>query len=127
LCALNPHGGENGLLGREEKTIIKPSAVRLRREGLRIEGPLPADAAWSAHAAGKYDALVAMYHDQVLIPLKLTAGFSLVNWTIGAPVIRTAPGHGTAYDIAGRGCADASGMIAAALFAADIFKARRKK
>lgn len=120
LCALNPHAGEKGLIGKEEVERIGPIAVGLRRTGLAVYGPLPADAAWAAHRQGCYDALIALYHDQAMVPLKVAAGYGIVNWTIGAPVVRTAPGHGTAYDIAGRGKADASGMIAAALHAAKI-------
>jgi 4-hydroxythreonine-4-phosphate dehydrogenase len=126
LLALNPHGGESGLLGREEERILKPAAIRLRKEGLRLEGPLPADAAWAAHRAGRFDALIALYHDQALIPLKLAAGYAIVNWTLGLPIVRTSPGHGTAYDIAGQGKADPSGMIAAALWAAEV-AARRSE
>lgn len=124
LCALNPHAGENGLLGMEERELLGPAAARLRRKGLSIEGPLAADAAWAAHRGGRYDALLALYHDQALIPLKTAARYGVVNWTIGAPVLRTAPGHGTAFDIAGRGRADPAGMIAAALFAARVARAR---
>lgn len=117
LCAFNPHGGEGGLLGQEEKETLEPAASSLRRGGLSLSGPLPADAAWAAHRAGRYDALVALYHDQALIPLKLAAGYAVVNWTLGLPFVRASPGHGTAYDIAWRGKADPSGMIAAALWA----------
>ncbi len=125
LCALNPHAGEEGLIGGEERTRLTPAAEGLRRRGMRLDGPLPADAAWAAHAAGRYDALLALYHDQALVPLKLRAGFAVVNWTIGAPVVRTAPGHGTAFGIAGKDAADPAGMIAAALLAARV--SRRKK
>ncbi|MFH2202961.1 MAG: 4-hydroxythreonine-4-phosphate dehydrogenase PdxA [Elusimicrobiota bacterium] len=124
LCALNPHAGEGGLIGDEERSLLAPAAAGLRRRGLRCAGPLPADAAWAAHAAGRFDVLLALYHDQAMVPLKLRAGRSVVNWTIGAPVLRTAPGHGTAYDIAGRGTADPAGMIAAALLAAKIARKR---
>jgi 4-hydroxythreonine-4-phosphate dehydrogenase len=124
LLAFNPHGGEAGLLGREEEEILRPAADRLRKQGLKLDGPLPADAAWAAHRAGRFDAVVALYHDQALIPLKLAAGTSIVNWTLGLPFVRTSPGHGTAYDIAWRGKADPSGMIAAALLAAR-FASRR--
>ncbi len=120
LCALNPHAGEGGLIGTEERSRLGPAAVRLRRQGFRIDGPIPADAAWAAHAAGRYDALIALYHDQALIPLKLAAGYGVVNWTIGVGVVRTAPGHGTAMDIAGKGKADPKGMIEAALLAARL-------
>jgi len=120
LCALNPHAGEGGLIGTDERSRLIPAAVRLRRQGVRIDGPIPADAAWAAHRAGRYDALIALYHDQALIPLKLAAGYGVVNWTIGVPIVRTAPGHGTAADIAGKGQADPKGMIEAALLAARL-------
>ncbi|MFA5138084.1 MAG: 4-hydroxythreonine-4-phosphate dehydrogenase PdxA [Elusimicrobiota bacterium] len=119
LCALNPHAGDGGLLGKEEFGLRR-TAVRLRSEGVHVSDPLPADAAWQAHAAGRFDVLLALYHDQALIPLHLKAGFSIVNWTLGIPVVRTAPGHGTAFDIAGKGKADPSGMIAAVLHAARV-------
>lgn len=118
LCGLNPHAGERGLIGTEERRVLAPAARAARRRGLRLEGPLPADAAWAAHGRGRYDALVALYHDQALIPMKLAAGYGIVNWTIGVPLTRTAPGHGTAFDIAWRRRADPSGMVAAALWAA---------
>ena len=92
-----------------------------------MDGPLPADAAWAAHAAGRWDTVIALYHDQALIPLKLKAGWSVVNWTLGVPLVRTAPGHGTAFDIAGRKRADPAGMIEAALLAARIAGKAPKK
>lgn len=118
LCALNPHGGESGLLGGEERSVLAPS-LRLCR-GLRIEGPLPADAAWRRHAEGGLDGLVCLYHDQALIPLKVAGGLSGVNWTVGIPFVRTSPAHGTAFDAAGKGKADASGTEASALLAASL-------
>lgn len=120
LCALNPHGGERGLLGREELDVLAPAAAALRRRGLALTGPTPADAAWAAQAAGKSDALVALYHDQALIPLKAAAGYSIVNWTLGVPLVRTSPGHGTAYDIAGRGRANPEAAVQAGLLAARL-------
>lgn len=120
LCALNPHGGENGLLGSEERDHLAPAARALRRRGLRLAGPLPADAAWGAQARGEFDLLVALYHDQALVPLKAAVGYGIVNWTVGTPLVRTSPGHGTAYDIAGRGRADPEGTVQAALLAARL-------
>lgn len=120
LCALNPHGGERGMLGREEIDLLAPAAAALRRRGLSLSGPTPADAAWAAQAAGHSDALVALYHDQALIPLKAAAGYSIVNWTLGVPLVRTSPGHGTAYDIAGRGRANPEATVQAALLAARL-------
>lgn len=125
LCALNPHAGEGGLLGTEERDILGPAARALRRRGLNLAGPLPADAAWAAQARGEFDALVALYHDQALIPLKAAVGYGVVNWTVGTPLIRTSPGHGTAYDIAGRGRADAEATVQAALLAARLAAVRR--
>lgn len=120
LCALNPHGGERGMLGREELDVLAPVAAALRRRGLDLDGPLPADSAWAAQSAGRYDALVALYHDQALIPLKAAAGYTIVNWTLGVPLVRTSPGHGTAYDIAGRGRANPEAAVQAALLAARV-------
>ncbi len=100
LCGLNPHAGDNGLLGSEEKRIIAPAAAALRRRGVLLNGPLPADAAWAKHAAGATDLVACLYHDQGMIPLKTLDGRRLVNITVGLPFVRTSPGHGTAFDIA---------------------------
>lgn len=115
LCALNPHGGEEGLLGDEEKALLAPAA---RRAGLL--GPIPADTAWRHHREGLLDGLVCLYHDQALIPLKVAAGLEIVNWTTGLPFVRTSPGHGTGFDIAGRRPADPAATIEAALLAARL-------
>ena len=120
LCGLNPHAGEGGLLGGEEKSILAPAAAALRREGLSLEGPLPADSAWRLHIAGAYDGLVCLYHDQALIPLKAAGGLSGVNWTVGIPFARTSPAHGTAWDAARSGRVDASATIEAARLAARL-------
>ncbi len=120
LCALNPHGGEGGLLGSEEKRVLTPAVSQARRAGLRLEGPLPADSAWRLHRQGAFDGLVCLYHDQALIPLKVAAGLSGVNWTVGLPVVRTSPAHGTAFDAAKAGRVDASGTIEALLLAARL-------
>ncbi|MBI5595205.1 MAG: 4-hydroxythreonine-4-phosphate dehydrogenase PdxA [Elusimicrobia bacterium] len=124
LCALNPHAGEGGLLGSEEERLLKPAVKELLRSGLAISGPIPADTAWAEHAEGRYDALIALYHDQALIPLKLRSRYGVVNWTIGAPLVRTSPGHGTAFDVAGKGNADPTATIAAALWAARVCRRR---
>src|SRR5208282_2291031 len=97
LCALNPHAGEGGLIGGEEAARLAPAAAALRRAGLRLDGPLPADSAWRLHVSGAYDGLVCLYHDQALIPLKALAGLGGVNWTLGVPFVRTSPAHGTAW------------------------------
>lgn len=120
ICGLNPHAGENGLLGREEGRILVPAIRSLRRSGLCVEGPLAADAAWAKHSLGSFDALVTLYHDQAMIPLKLSRPFGVVNWTAGLPIVRTSPGHGTAFDIAGSGRANPQAMIEASLLAAKL-------
>lgn len=121
LCALNPHAGDGGVIGREEIDTLRPALTELADSGLRAEGPLPSDAAWAAHLAGKSDGLLCLYHDQALVPLKTAPGKGpAVHWTWGLPFIRTSPAHGTAFDIAGRGKADASGMEAAIIFAARL-------
>jgi 4-hydroxythreonine-4-phosphate dehydrogenase len=109
LCALNPHAGEDGLIGTEEKTWIGPLARKLK-----LAGPLPADSAWRLHAEGEFDGLVCLYHDQALIPLKALGGVAGVNWTVGLPFVRTSPAHGTAYDAAAAGRLDPAAAIESA-------------
>ena len=113
VCGLNPHAGEGGEFGTEEITLIKPVLDALRDQGLDVVGPLPADTVFYYALRGDYDAVVAMYHDQGLGPLKMVAFETGVNWTLGLPFIRTSPDHGTAYDIAGQGKADPGSMRAA--------------
>jgi 4-hydroxythreonine-4-phosphate dehydrogenase len=113
VCGLNPHAGENGEFGDEEITLIKPGIEAARKQGLDVVGPLPADTLFYYAYRGDYDAVVAMYHDQGLAPLKMVAFENGVNWTLGLPFIRTSPDHGTAYDIAGQGRANPSSMRAA--------------
>jgi 4-hydroxythreonine-4-phosphate dehydrogenase len=113
VCGLNPHAGEGGELGNEEKDIIGPAVLAMQTRQIDAVGPLSADTLFHRAYKGDYDAVVAMYHDQGLAPLKMVAFESGVNWTLGLPFIRTSPDHGTAYDIAGRGIADPSSMIAA--------------
>ncbi len=113
VCGLNPHAGEGGKLGDEEITTITPAVLAARKRDLDVVGPLSADTLFHSAYNGEYDAVVAMYHDQGLAPLKMVAFEKGVNWTLGLPFIRTSPDHGTAYDIVGRGVADASSMIAA--------------
>ena len=118
ITALNPHAGDGGLLGMEEIRVLRPAIEHLRGKGLRVTGPAPTDAAWAAHLKGLSDGILCLYHDQALGPLKILPGADrAVHWTWGLPFIRTSPAHGTAYDIAGRGKADPSGMIEALLFA----------
>lgn len=124
VAALNPHAGEEGIFGQEEKKIIAPAVRAATRMGIRAQGPLPADSLFHHAARGDYDAVICMYHDQGLIPLKLHHFFGGVALTLGLPFIRTSVDHGTAYDIAGKGEADESSMKEAILLAARL--ARRK-
>ncbi len=111
LCAFNPHAGEDGILGREEIEILQPAVNELRQKGINITNPLPADTLFVK--ALDYDCCIANYHDQGLIPIKTIAGDKTVNMTIGLDIIRTSPGHGTAFNIAGKNIADETGMIEA--------------
>jgi 4-hydroxythreonine-4-phosphate dehydrogenase len=126
LCAFNPHAGEGGLLGREERGMLVPAVRSARRAGFSLSGPLPADAAWRLHAEGGCDGLVCLYHDQAMIGLKAVAGLGVVNWTAGLPFVRVSPGHGTAFDVAGRRRADPSATILAAELAAGLCAKRRR-
>ena len=120
MAALNPHGGEDGLFGDEERRVLRPAATRLRRRGIEIDGPLPADTLFASAVSGLYDAVLCMYHDQALIPLKLLDFGRAVNVSMGLPIVRTSPDHGTAYEIAGSGKADATSMAEALVLAADM-------
>ena len=126
VAALNPHAGEEGLFGSEEREIIEPAVQMAAKKGLRVEGPFPADTLFQKAASGRYDAVVAMYHDQGLIPLKLLHFSDAVNVTLGLPIIRTSVDHGTAYDIAGTGKADSSSLKAAIRMAVLMAKNRGK-
>lgn len=108
VAAMNPHAGEEGLFGPEEEEVIRPAVLKAEKEGVPVQGPFPADTLFYRAAQGEFDAVVAMYHDQGLIPLKLLHFSNAVNVTLGLPIIRTSVDHGTAYDIAGRGLADPS-------------------
>lgn len=118
VAALNPHAGEDGSLGDEEMTVIRPAVERLEAEGLDVFGPAPADTLFHAEARGGYDAALCMYHDQALIPLKALDFFGGVNITLGLPFVRTSPDHGTALTIAGTGLADPRSFLAALRMAA---------
>jgi len=121
VCGLNPHAGENGLFGRgEEEHRIAPAVQAARAEGMLVEGPLPADTLFTRAARGHFDLVVAMYHDQGHIPVKVLGLESGVNTTLGLPLVRTSVDHGTAFDIAGRGIADHGSMVAALLAAAAL-------
>jgi 4-hydroxythreonine-4-phosphate dehydrogenase len=120
VAALNPHAGEKGALGREEIEIIAPAVAALRAQGIDAVGPAPADTLFHAEARRRFDAVLCMYHDQALIPLKTIDFAQGVNVTLGLPFIRTSPDHGTALDIAGRGTADPSSLIAALKLAGEM-------
>jgi 4-hydroxythreonine-4-phosphate dehydrogenase len=120
VCGLNPHAGESGAFGDEEINHIIPAVKHAREAGINIEGPLPADTLFYYANQGKWDAVVAMYHDQGLIPFKMVSFDEGVNITLGLPIVRTSPDHGTAYDIAWRGKANPSSMIAAIKVAAQL-------
>ncbi len=126
VSGLNPHAGEDGELGPEERETIAPSCEALRGTGCTVLGPLPADTLFHEEARARYDAALCMYHDQALIPLKTLAFWEGVNVTLGLPIVRTSPDHGTALDIAGTGRADARSMIAAIRMAAGIADARAR-
>ena len=113
VCGLNPHAGEGGEFGDEEIKIITPTVRAAQKRGFDVVGPLSGDTVFHYALRGDFDAVVAMYHDQGLAPLKAVAFDTGVNWTLGLPFIRTSPDHGTAYDIAGKGIANPSSMISA--------------
>lgn len=125
VCGLNPHAGEAGRFGREEITAIAPAVRQAKREGIECRGPLPADVVFTQRAMKQYDAAIAMYHDQATIPVKLLAFETGVNVTLGLPIIRTSPDHGTAFDIVARGIADYRSILAATLMGAQMAGARR--
>jgi 4-hydroxythreonine-4-phosphate dehydrogenase len=125
VCGLNPHASENGLFGDEEKRIIEPAIMMARQHGIDATGPFPADTIFIKAVQGHYDIVVAMYHDQGLIPVKLLDFAGSVNLTLGLPIVRTSPDHGTAFDIVGKNKADPSSMKSAILMAVEIAKKRR--
>ncbi len=120
VAGLNPHAGEHGLFGREEEIVIAPAIACCRAKGIDVSGPFPADTVFVRARKGEFDVVVACYHDQGLIPIKLAAFGRAVNVTLGLPIIRTSVDHGTAFDIAGKGVADAGSMIEAVLLAARL-------
>jgi 4-hydroxythreonine-4-phosphate dehydrogenase len=127
VAALNPHGGEKGIFGDEEKNTIEPAIRSAKKAGIEADGPYPADSLFYKAACGDYDAVVCMYHDQGLIPLKLHHFFGGVALTLGPPFIRTSVDHGTAYDIAGTGKADETSMREAILLAARLARQKMKR
>jgi len=124
IAGLNPHAGEQGALGDEETTLIQPAIDTLRAEGIDVSGPWPPDTMFTPAARKRYDVAICMYHDQALIPLKTLDMDHGVNVTLGLPIARTSPDHGTAYDIAGKGVADPSSLLAAIALAAQLASAR---
>ena len=126
VCGLNPHAGEDGLLGNEEKTIIEPAIEQAHNEGISVLGPYPADTIYHRMLEGELDVVVAMYHDQGLIPIKTLDFYGGVNVTIGLPFIRTSVDHGTAFDIAGKGIADERSLLNAIRLAVTLAENKRK-
>jgi 4-phospho-D-threonate 3-dehydrogenase / 4-phospho-D-erythronate 3-dehydrogenase len=124
IAALNPHAGEHGLFGNEEARVILPAARAAQAEGILASEPLPADTLFGKAVKGEYDGIVAMYHDQGLIPLKLVAFGTCVNLTVGLPIIRTSVDHGTAFDIVGKGVADPGSLLEAVKLAAQLATSR---
>jgi len=120
VCGLNPHAGEHGLFGHEEEVAIAPAIAACRARGIDVSGPFPADTVFVRARRGEFDAVIACYHDQGLIPVKLVAFGRAVNVTLGLPIVRTSVDHGTAFDIAGKGVADPESMVSAVLLAARL-------
>ena len=120
VAGLNPHAGEHGLFGHEEETVIAPAIAASRERGIDVSGPFPGDTIFVRARRGEFDVVIACYHDQGLIPIKLVAFGLAVNVTLGLPIVRTSVDHGTAFDIAGKGVADPESMIAAVLLAARL-------
>jgi 4-hydroxythreonine-4-phosphate dehydrogenase len=126
VAGLNPHAGEDGVLGAEDASVVAPAIAALAARGFHVRGPLSADTMFHEEARKTYDAALCMYHDQALIPIKTLSFWDGVNVTLGLPIVRTSPDHGTALDIAGQGKADPRSMIAAVRMAADMADARNR-
>ena len=127
VAGLNPHAGDGGVIGVEEREIITPAIRRAHRLGLRVTGPIPGDALFQGARSGTFDAIIAMYHDQGLIPFKMVSRRRGVNVTVGLPVVRTSVDHGTAYDVAGRGVASTNSLREAYRLAEALVRRRRKR
>lgn len=125
VLGLNPHAGDGGVIGDEDKHIISPAILKIRKHGSLVYGPFPADGFFGSGSYTKYDAVLSMYHDQAMIPFKTIAAEHGVNFTAGLPIVRTSPAHGTAYDIAGKNKASATSMREAIYLAIDIYNNRR--
>jgi len=123
IAGLNPHAGEDGTLGQEDRAIVAPAVAQLAADGIDVRGPLPADSLFHERARAAYDAALCMYHDQALIPIKTLAFDHAVNVTLGLPFVRTSPDHGTAFDIAGSGAADPASLVASLRLAARLARA----
>jgi 4-hydroxythreonine-4-phosphate dehydrogenase len=123
LAGLNPHAGEHGILGREETDLLEPAVVRSANAGVNIAGPFPGDTIFLRAMRGEFDCVIACYHDQGLIPIKMAAFGEAVNVTLGLPIVRTSVDHGTAFDIAGKGVANPESMVQAVLLAAKLASA----
>lgn len=126
VAALNPHASDGGLFGNEEATVIRPAVEAAKAEGIAVEGPIASDAIFLPHNRSKFDGIVAMYHDQGHIAMKLLGGRRAVNIAAGLPIVRTSVAHGTAYDIAGKGIADASSLVSAVRVAAKLANSKLK-
>jgi len=126
VLSLNPHAGEGGDIGREEIDTIIPALRELQSSGVRLIGPLPADGFFARYKSGDFDAIIAMYHDQGLVPLKMSSGGRAVNVSAGLPIVRTSPDHGTGFDIAGKGIADPASMVEAITLAVTIARNRTR-
>jgi 4-hydroxythreonine-4-phosphate dehydrogenase len=126
VLGLNPHAGDNGLLGKEEKDVIVPAIKTASENGVFAFGPFPADGFFAGNSYKQFDAILAMYHDQGLIPFKSIAGDYGVNYTAGLPIVRTSPAHGTAYDIAGKGVANEQSFRQAIYLACDVYEKRKE-
>jgi len=124
VAGLNPHAGEDGLLGHEDADVIRPAIVEAQRRGVSVSGPYPADTLFVRAIRGEFDVVIAAYHDQGLVPVKLVAFGHSVNVTLGLPIIRTSVDHGTAFDIARKGAADAGSMVEAVTLAARLARHR---
>ena len=126
VCGLNPHAGENGRFGNEEKKVIEPAIKAAKKKGINVDGPHAADSIFHHAKEGRYDGVVAMYHDQGLIPVKTLAFETGVNMTLGLPIVRTSPDHGTAFDIAGKNEAKEDAMLAALRLANEVSSRREQ-
>jgi 4-hydroxythreonine-4-phosphate dehydrogenase len=124
LAGLNPHAGERGVIGAEDEAVLRPAVEAARSRGIDVTGPWPADTIFGRATRGEFDAVIACYHDQGLIPVKLLAFGHAVNVTLGLPIVRTSVDHGTAFDIAGRGVADASSLVEAVRLAVKLVRGR---